>query len=82
MINPNAVEYLENEMWICLGKLFGIAIRTGKPLSIVLPPIFWKKLSMSSLISENEFKTYDQVTYKIREILMNMKKDTKGKTKY
>lgn len=71
IINPNATSQLEQDLFLFLGKLFGVAIRTQNNLNLSLPPLFWKRLMLEE-VSLYDLKGMDECCYQMLEILRNL----------
>ena len=69
--NPAADSTLQMSMFEFLGKLFGVAIRTKRPLKLVLSPIFWKRLQLTSLKMQ-DLKDFDEGVYQTLDLLRHL----------
>ena len=58
-------------MFTFLGKLFGIAIRTQNNMKLMLPPIFWKKVTLAD-ITHKDLKDVDTSSFQAIELLKNL----------
>ncbi|OMJ88244.1 hypothetical protein SteCoe_9826 [Stentor coeruleus] len=76
-INPKKFLNAE-EIFVFLGKLLGVAIRTQNNLNLSLAPLAWKKIVVDSL-ELYDLKSIDEVCYQMIEILYNLQ--SKGITK-
>lgn len=54
-------------MFLFLGKLLGVAIRTNLPLNLSLAPFFWKRLIFDSLTSL-DIKSFDECLYQTLDV--------------
>ena len=69
--NPAASSAILREMFVFLGKLFGVAIRTQNNLNLCLPPIFWKRLLFSE-VHTSDVKSFDECIYQTLDILRHL----------
>ena len=69
--NPAASSGIQREMFVFLGKLFGVAIRTQNNLNLSLPPVFWKRLIFDE-IGVRDVKGFDECIYQTIDILRHM----------
>lgn len=71
IINPSAESPLHLDMFVFLGKMMGVAIRTQNNLNISLPPLFWKKLVMEN-VTISDLKGVDECCVQMIDILRNL----------
>jgi len=71
IVNPAATSPGDMDLFLFLGKLMGVAIRTQNNLNLSLPPLFWKHLVMDS-VSVRDLRATDVCTVQILEILQNL----------
>ena len=77
ILNSKSHENAE-EMFLFLGKIIGVAIRTQNNLNLCLAPLVWKKI-VADCIEYSDLKSVDEICYQMIEIIRNL--DTKGITK-
>lgn len=53
--NPDATAPLQLRMFTFLGRLMGGAARSGEPLNLTLPPLFWKLLLKEIVVEDDIF---------------------------
>ena len=70
IVNPSATSPIEYEMFLFLGKLMGVAIRTQNNLNLSLPPLFWKRLLLDQ-VNVKDLRSIDVCLVQILEILSN-----------
>ncbi|CAG9334942.1 unnamed protein product [Blepharisma stoltei] len=70
IVNPAADSQQDIELFTFLGKLMGAAIRTQNNLNLSFPPLFWKRLIMDKL-STQDLRGLDVCIVQILEILRN-----------
>jgi hypothetical protein len=71
IINPNATTQIDQDLFLFLGKLFGVAIRTQNNLNLSLPPLFWKRLMLEE-VNIYDLKGMDECCYQMLDILRNL----------
>lgn len=81
MLNPSADSPKHYEMFTFLGKLFGIAIRTQNNMKLMLPPIFWKKVTQTG-ITHKDLKDVDTSAYQAIELLKNLESQGIGPAEF
>ena len=69
--NPSSDSALHLDLFLFLGKLFGVAIRTQNNLNLSLPPAFWKRLIFDE-VNTTDLKGFDECIFQTLEILRNM----------
>lgn len=62
-VNPDCLSSQQKEMWLCLGKLFGMAIRTSNHLNLSVAPLFWKRLCLDPHIGVADVKSIDECCF-------------------
>ena len=62
--NPSATSPLQLSMFEFLGKLMGVAMRTGELLTLDLPSIVWKSLLEDSILEE-DVMAIDRLSFKL-----------------
>lgn len=70
IINPSATSKSDRDLFLFVGKLFGVAIRTQNNLNLSLPPLFWKRLLLDP-VSTRDLRGIDVCLVQILEILRN-----------
>jgi hypothetical protein len=65
---PNPSGLGARDLYVFLGKLFGVAIRTQNNLNLSLPPIFWKRLIFDEPTTA-DVKSFDECIYQTLNIL-------------
>ena len=58
-------------MFLFLGKIMGVAIRTQNNLNLSFPPLFWKRLTLEE-VTDKDLKATDECCYQLLEILRNL----------
>lgn len=71
IVNPSATSKIEQEMFLFLGKMMGVAIRTQNNLNLSLSPLFWKRLLLDP-VNIKDLRATDLCTVQILEILRNL----------
>jgi hypothetical protein len=71
MPNPSVDSALQINMFEFLGKLFGVAVRTKRPLKLALSPLFWKRLQRTQLEFQ-DLKIFDEDAYQTLDILRHL----------
>jgi len=69
--NPSSDSPLHMDLYLFLGKLFGVAIRTQNNLNLSLPPAFWKRLIFDE-VTIADLKGFDECIFQTLNILRNM----------
>ena len=69
--NPSSDSPLHMDLYLFLGKLFGVAIRTQNNLNLSLPPAFWKRLIFDE-VTIDDLKGFDECIFQTLNILRNM----------
>jgi hypothetical protein len=69
--NPTADLPVQEEMFLFLGKLLGVAIRTSNNLNLSLAPVFWKRLIFDE-VNTMDLKSFDECIFQTLEILRNL----------
>jgi hypothetical protein len=69
-VNPDATTGMHMDMYLFLGKMFGVAIRTQNNMHLFLPPLFWKKLMLAP-VGLTDLKGIDESVYQAMELLRN-----------
>jgi hypothetical protein len=70
-VNPAATAEIHQSMYLFLGKLMGVAIRTKNNLNFSFPPLFWKRLMMEE-VTVDDLKATDECCYQMLDILRNL----------
>ena len=70
IVNPSATSKNDRDLFLFLGKLMGVAIRTQNNLNLSLPPLFWKRLLLDP-VNIRDLRSIDVCLVQILEILRN-----------
>jgi hypothetical protein len=70
VLNSQKLESSE-DLYLFLGKLFGVAIRTQNNLNLSLPPYAWKKI-VSDHVDLLDLKSIDEICFQMIEIIRNL----------
>jgi len=70
-VNPTSTSEVHQNMFLFLGKLMGIAIRTKNNFNFSFPPLFWKRLVMEE-VTIQDLKATDECCFQMLEILRNL----------
>ena len=70
IVNPSAISKTDRDLFLFLGKLMGVAIRTQNNLNLSLPPLFWKRLLLDP-VGIRDLRGIDVCLVQILEILRN-----------
>jgi hypothetical protein len=70
-VNPSATGEGHMNMYLFLGKMMGVSIRTKNNLNFRFPPIFWKHLVMDE-VTLHDLKSTDECCFQMLEILRNL----------
>merc|ERR1719229_1329265 len=62
--SPNKCSYEHEKMYIFLGKLMGLAMRTKELLPLNIAPVIWKKIC-GNKISVNDILSIDKSAFSI-----------------
>jgi hypothetical protein len=71
MLNTGATGQIHKDMFLFLGKMMGVAIRTQNNLNLSLPPLFWKHLVCEE-ITMADLKGIDECCYQLIDIMTNL----------
>lgn len=71
LLNPASDLPVQQEMFLFLGKLLGVAIRTSNNLNLSLAPVFWKRLIFDE-VNTMDLKSFDECIFQTLEILRNL----------
>jgi len=74
IVNPNATQKIDYELYLFLGKMMGAAIRTQNNLNLSLSPLFWKRLLWDP-VNIKDLRATDLCTVQILEILRNLEEN-------
>jgi len=61
-MNTSADNSIAKELFLFLGKIMGVAIRTQNNLNLSMPPIFWKRVVMEEP-NLNDLKSMDECCF-------------------
>ena len=71
IINPAADTKADMDLFLFLGKLMGVAIRTQNNLNLAFPPLFWKRLMLEQ-VTVRDLRAVDVCLVEILAILRNL----------
>jgi hypothetical protein len=71
IVNPSANTSTDQDLFLFLGKIMGVAIRTQNNLNLTLPPLFWKRLMLEP-VTLADLKGVDECCYQMLDILRNL----------
>jgi hypothetical protein len=71
IVNPSATTESQMSMYLFLGKMMGVSIRTKNNLNFRFPQLFWKRLVMED-VTLQDLKSTDECCFQMLEILRNL----------
>lgn len=81
IMNTSADNSIAKELFLFLGKIMGVAIRTQNNLNLSMPPIFWKRVVMEEP-NLNDLKSMDECCFQMVEIMKNLEAQGIGEEEF